>query len=72
MPSPETSQARRAQEKAAGEGIHRGESKGSVEIEEFEVSPVEGLGDYMLGFARVPWAGKLDGLEGAGGKGEAL
>ncbi|EIW54828.1 uncharacterized protein TRAVEDRAFT_73926 [Trametes versicolor FP-101664 SS1] len=72
MPSPETSHARRAQEKARGEGVYPGKSKGSVEIEEFEVIPVEGLGNYMLGFARVPWAGKLDGLDGAGGKGEAL
>ncbi|OJT13713.1 hypothetical protein TRAPUB_9749 [Trametes pubescens] len=64
MPSPETSRARR--------DLNGGKSKGSMEIEEFEVSPVEGLGDYMLGFARVPWAGELDGLKGADGKGEPL
>ncbi|KAI8972884.1 hypothetical protein BD414DRAFT_525183 [Trametes punicea] len=32
-----------------------------AEIEELEVSGGQGMGDYVLGFARVPWEGELQG-----------
>lgn len=72
MPAPENSQARAAREKLGGSVTCAGKSKDSVEIEEYEVSPVEDLGDYMLGFARVPWALEEDEQQAFAGKGKAL
>ncbi|KAI0628555.1 hypothetical protein C8Q77DRAFT_1220754 [Trametes polyzona] len=71
MPSPETSQARRAREKADECDSESSKKDGGAEIEEFEVSPVEGLGEYTLGFTRMPWAGEIDGWSG-GDKGKGL
>ncbi|KAI0821896.1 hypothetical protein BC628DRAFT_786141 [Trametes gibbosa] len=66
MPSPEASRARGAH----GYETPSDEDKtgSGAEIETFEVSSEEGLGDYMLGFARLSWAGEVDGSGEEGGK----
>ncbi|KAI0641320.1 hypothetical protein C8Q79DRAFT_929850 [Trametes meyenii] len=66
MPSPEGAKARRLASKATeADGLDSDDGKMSVdaEIEELEMVPEEGLGDYVLGFARAPWADELDGDE---------
>ncbi|KAH9852368.1 hypothetical protein C2E23DRAFT_922165 [Lenzites betulinus] len=68
MPSPAASQARRARAKESDGGGKMADGSGA-EIGEIEVSlEEEGLGDYMLGFARLPWAGEVDGQGGEGGR----
>ncbi|KAI0667291.1 hypothetical protein C8Q78DRAFT_982721 [Trametes maxima] len=67
MPSPENAKARRLVSKAVeADGLDSDDGKMSVDadIEELEIVPEEGLNDYVLGFARAPWTGEVEGDEG--------
>ena len=59
MPSPERAKRRKVDEVVR---MNTGAAdKTEAEIEELEVSEEETMGDYVLGFARVPWDGEIDG-----------
>ncbi|KAI0331731.1 hypothetical protein GY45DRAFT_1321798 [Cubamyces sp. BRFM 1775] len=69
MPSPEKAKLRKVDE--APEVAPDGADKTEAEIEELEVSEEETMGDYVLGFARVPWDGEIDSGQGLEKKGSS-